>query len=267
MSHFYNKQGESVFEITGKNGKKRKPTIRDCRELDLLPSVTTVMSILAAKELEDWKINQVLKAAANNFFYVKGDGTLQLAQFESFKERVLKEAFEKSETAKDFGDLLHKYLENRLTGRYPDLEYPDIPQATKDAIGVEFKRIKRVIYIEHAVVDHDLGVAGRLDLFCELTDGRTCLADFKNQTTLKEDGTPRKIVVYNKSKMQASEYGKIVNADCVAVMTVSRDQAGRVEWYELTPEEYEDSKKMFRHVVGMYRLDNKLRGIKEEEDV
>jgi hypothetical protein len=250
MSHWYDKHGNPVWEVTGKNGKKRKPDVRDARTHDLYPSVTTVLSILAAKELEDWKQDQIIRACS-----IVGC---------TDKEKIIDEAFKKASTARDFGDILHKYLSNLVTGKY-DLEYPDIPQATKDAIKKEFDRIDKILGSEVSVVDSDLGVGGTYDLFCVLKDGRTCLIDFKNQTTLNDKGEPRKITVYNKSKMQAAEYAKIVNADCVVIFTISRDEAGRTEWYELTPEEYRDSKDMFKYTAGMYRLDKKLRGIKEEQ--
>jgi hypothetical protein len=250
MSHWYDKHGNPVWEVTGKNGKKRKPDVRDARTHDLYPSVTTVLGILAAPELENWKIEQVIRACS-----IVGC---------TDKELILDEAFKKASTARDFGDILHKYLSNLVTGKY-DLEYPDIPQTTKDAIKKEFDRIDKILGSEASVVDNDLGVGGTYDLFCVLKDGRTCLIDFKNQTTLNDKGEPRKITVYNKSKMQAAEYAKIVNADCVVIFTISRDEPGRTEWYELTPEEYRDSKDMFKHTAGMYRLDKKLRGIKEEQ--
>ena len=248
MAHYYNKDGKPMFDIIGKNGNKRKLTIKDVREHDLYPSVTTVLGILAAPELETWKQDQIIRAC----------GVVGCTN----KEAILDEAFKKASIARDYGDLLHKYINQLVTGNN-NLEYPDILPATKKAIAKEFERIKLILGSEQTVVDHDLGVAGTYDLFCVLQDDRRCLVDFKNQTTLTDSGTSKKITVYNKSKMQAAEYAKIVNADCVVIFTISRDEAGRCEWYELTPEEYADSKEMFRYVSGMYRLDKKLRTIKE----
>jgi hypothetical protein len=260
MSHWYDKHGNPVWEVTGKNGKKRKPDVRDARTHDLYPSVTTVLGILAAPELENWKIEQVIRACRE---YPYNDGSIEYFEG-NYEKGIVNEAFKKASTARDFGDILHKYLSNLVTGKY-DLEYPDIPQATKDAIKKEFDRIDKILGSEVSVVDSDLGAGGTYDLFCVLKDGRTCVVDFKNQTTLNDKGESRKITVYNKSKMQAAEYAKIVNADCVVIFTISRDEPGRTEWYELTPEEYRDSKDMFKHTAGMYRLDKKLRGIKEEQ--
>lgn len=260
MSHFYDKHGKPVFEVQCKNGKMRKTNIADARKLDLFPSVTTVLGILAAPELEQWKQNRIIKACKSLPYHLYTDTKT------SYQDAIVEEAFKKSETAKDFGDLLHKWIADTMLGTNLHLTYTDIPEATKTAVKSELSCVKRIIGVETTVIDTDLGVAGSYDMFCELQDGRTCLYDYKNQTTLKEDGTPRPIVVYAKSKIQASEYAKIVRADCVRILTVSRDEAGRIETYELSPEEYTDSVNMFYHVASMYRLMNKLKEIKEDKE-
>ena len=61
--HYYNKQGESCHEVVGKNGKVRPTTIRDARQLGLVPSVTTIMDIQAKPALIQWVQNQILEAA------------------------------------------------------------------------------------------------------------------------------------------------------------------------------------------------------------
>jgi hypothetical protein len=62
-THWYQKDGTPAYTIVGKNGKERATTLRDARTLELVPSVTTILSVLAKPGLENWKQNQILMAA------------------------------------------------------------------------------------------------------------------------------------------------------------------------------------------------------------
>jgi hypothetical protein len=62
--HWYDFSGKAVFEVPNKSkGGMRPTTLRDAKALQLLPSVTTVMKIMAAPELDRWKQQQVLMAS------------------------------------------------------------------------------------------------------------------------------------------------------------------------------------------------------------
>jgi len=50
--HWYRRSdGSPQYTIVGKNGKERDTTLRDAREHNLVPSVTTIMRIAAAPGL------------------------------------------------------------------------------------------------------------------------------------------------------------------------------------------------------------------------
>ncbi len=61
-NHYYSQQGEPVYTITGSNGKERNTTVRDARKLNLVPSYSTITSVMAKPGLEVWKENQLLEA-------------------------------------------------------------------------------------------------------------------------------------------------------------------------------------------------------------
>jgi|SRR5579859_319038 len=62
--HFYYPDGRPAYEVPNADGSKMiNPDIRHARKLGLLPSVTTVMRILAAPGLERWKREQFALAA------------------------------------------------------------------------------------------------------------------------------------------------------------------------------------------------------------
>ena len=61
--HWYTKEGEPMYTIVGANGKERNTNLRDAKSLGLVPSVTTVIAMIAKPSLENWKMNQVLNSA------------------------------------------------------------------------------------------------------------------------------------------------------------------------------------------------------------
>ena len=61
--HWYAADGSPAYRITGKNGKERNTTVADARKLNLLPSVTTILGIVAKPGLNTWLQTQVLLAA------------------------------------------------------------------------------------------------------------------------------------------------------------------------------------------------------------
>ena len=62
--HWYKPNGDSCYEIEKKDGSGLRPvTLRDARKMNLYPSVTGIMSELAAPALEMWKIKQAVTAS------------------------------------------------------------------------------------------------------------------------------------------------------------------------------------------------------------
>ena len=240
MSHFYNKNGQNVFEIVGANGRKRKPNIRDARKHGYIPSVTTILGILSAPELERWKIGQVMEATRNN---PKG----------SYQD-IMDVAFKKSNTALDFGNSLHKWLESLLKKTF-DFDTALIPQKTKNALTDHFmEHLSDVLASEKAIVMPKY--AGTPDLVCLLKDGRRCVYDFKNQGS--KDG---KFKYYEKYLLQASAYAKATQSDCFRILNVSRDEPGIIEFKEFSGKDMDDCYNMFDACCTMYYLRNKLEAL------
>ena len=61
--HWYSLEGEPMYTIIGANGKERNTTLRDAKSIGLVPSVTTILSMVAKPALENWKITQAIKSA------------------------------------------------------------------------------------------------------------------------------------------------------------------------------------------------------------
>ena len=61
--HWYTRGGDPMYQVQAAKGGMRATTLRDARKLNLIPSVTTIMSCAAKPGLEAWKLNQMLLAA------------------------------------------------------------------------------------------------------------------------------------------------------------------------------------------------------------
>ena len=62
-THWYDQKGLPAYTIVGKNGKERNVNLRDARELNLVPSVTTILGVAAKPQLENWKITESIRCA------------------------------------------------------------------------------------------------------------------------------------------------------------------------------------------------------------
>lgn len=105
--HWYTRDAEPFHEIenASKPGTLRPVNLRDARKLGLLPSVTSVLSLLAKKGLDQWKIEQAILSAI----------TLPRLDSETddmFARRVAEDCGAESRKATDFGKRLHAGVEN-----------------------------------------------------------------------------------------------------------------------------------------------------------
>ena len=107
--HWYQADGAPAYTIIGAKGQERGTTLRDARKLSLVPSVTTVLSVLAKPGLEKWKMTQVLQAAL----------TLPMREGESlddYADRVMRDSREQGEKARDLGTDIHGAIERHFLG-------------------------------------------------------------------------------------------------------------------------------------------------------
>ena len=61
-NHWYTRDGVPRYTVMGKNGKERNTTLRDARTENLIPSVTTILNVMAKPALIQWLQKQVLLA-------------------------------------------------------------------------------------------------------------------------------------------------------------------------------------------------------------
>ena len=79
-----------MYTVKAKDGSDRPTTLRDARKFDLVPSVSTLLKVVAKPGLEVWKNEQMLLAAL----------TLPRAQNETEKAFIARIVADSKETGK-----------------------------------------------------------------------------------------------------------------------------------------------------------------------
>jgi len=62
-AHWYQRDGRPLHTVLSAKGEPRPTTLRDARKLNLLPSVTNILGIIAKPELTAWLQEQAVMAA------------------------------------------------------------------------------------------------------------------------------------------------------------------------------------------------------------
>lgn len=177
-AHWYTREGEPFHTVIGANGKERDTNLRDARKLNLLPSVTSILKVLAKPGLESWKTEQaVLSVMTAPRIPGEDDGT--------FVRRVLRDERQQDQEAASAaatGAILHEEIADGIRQRKP------VSTATEpvyDALRPYLKD-RAESHIEEIVVNHGLGYAGRCDYYEVREDGSLLVVDFKTTKNIPE---------------------------------------------------------------------------------
>lgn len=257
MSHYYKPNGESCHEILGSStGRLRPTTITDARKSGLLPSVTTILDILAKEQLVSWKMDQVAlqlrRDLAAGMSFPEGD--------KEFCNIVKKRAMDQVGDAADLGTRIHTALEKMLQGEAYDTELNKYIATVPDVLAAN--RISITAH-EEVLINPSVGYAGKTDAkftrqHQPLIMGRGIL-DFKSRKsdTKYSEMTPWPGQSTQIAAYHMAAYGNIADADIGANCFISTTEPGRVElaWYSATElrEEYE----FFECLARAWQIRNK----------
>jgi hypothetical protein len=240
--HWYDKDGEARHTILSAKGEPRPTTLRDAKKFGWYPSVTTVMKVLAAPELDRWKQQQVLMASL----------TLPRTPDETdevYCARIMEDAFKQVSDAADLGTNIHAALENHFQGipYHPEMEPYVAPVR-------EWCAKNNVKFLRHEVrlVNPEVGYAGTTDALVEI-NGVLHVLDYKSRKT-KPDV---KVTPYGKEPMQISAYANIVKAKRGVNLYISTTEPGRIGEAFYDEETIEKEYEAFKLVVKLWQHQNK----------
>lgn len=176
--HWYAQDGSPRYSIMAKNGNERTVTLRDARKENLVPSVTSVLSILDKPGLNRWKENQVLMSALT-LPKIEGES------LDEFSVRVKEDSRKQSEQARDKGTFIHGQVEKYFKNTSCDPEYQPLCTLVDYEISEAFK--EPYAFNTERSFSHKDGYGGKTDLFSTDFDG--IVIDFKT-TEFTADNLP-----------------------------------------------------------------------------
>lgn len=241
--HWYDKDGNPAYTQPNKSkpGEERPTSLRDAKKLNLFPSVTTVLKIVAAPGLEIWKQQQLLHAAAT-LPAIEGEST------DDWCKRVVIDAGEHGKEARDKGTAIHGAIERYFLRK-------DVPEYKEE--------VKRVIEllddlgIKHVSTEKsfasDYGYGGKVDFEGTDSKGRPVVIDFKTQ-----DFRCQKKRQYPEMINQLSAYsiglGKS-DARLINIFISRNLEIPEVDHYEWTVDECCTGWEKFQLVLKLWQLE------------
>jgi hypothetical protein len=221
-SHWYKPTGEPChFIAKAKGDGDRATTITDARKLNLLPSVTNILSVIGKPGLDKWRLNQVALAAYNS--PPQGEESADY-----YTKRIIEAAFEQVSAAADLGSRIHDALEKILEGEPVEEEMLAYVQPT-----IDWKQDRRITFDQREIVlvNTAEGYAGRCDVIGRGAKGQPVILDYK--TRKSEPGKP--MTAYDGQGAQLAAYAvahwgeEKLHKVTAANVFISTTEPGRME--------------------------------------
>jgi hypothetical protein len=240
-NHWYTRDGVPRYTVIGKNGKERNTTLRDARAENLVPSVTTVLNVMAKPALIQWLQKQVLMAALT-LPRIEGEPEVD------YIDRIMVDSKEQGRAAADAGTDIHASIQGFYDGEVVTRHEAHV-KGTVNALETFFGQQP---WIAERAFGHSYGFGGKCDLHSVVGDG--IVADVKTKEFTDKD----KVDAYDDHLMQLAAYRVglgIPNARCANVF-VSRSVPGLVHVQEWSQEDLSRGWEMFCSLLKFWQLKN-----------
>jgi hypothetical protein len=210
-AHWYQRDGQPLHTVLSAKGEPRPTTLRDARKLDLLPSVTNILGVIAKPELTAWLQEQAVMAALT-LPRIVGETE------DAFAKRVVEDSLTTRDGAADFGTAFHHGAER--IAQTLEVDQADLLSAWLNRYRDWFQEnVVSCRWTEQRVVSNQFGYAGTADLLIEHKVHGLCLVDLK---TMKIN--PKyKMKPYSTWAYQLAAYRKAlgVEARCINLIVNS----------------------------------------------
>ena len=235
--HWYNREGKPCHFVKGKNGKTRATTLRDARKHGWMPSVTSILDILAKPGLDTWKINKTIEAAAIvDRSFIDSD---------AWKAKVIEESKKETLEASFRGSRIHDMLESCFKEKLePTGADADIFNAVDALLKINCGEQKW--RSEETVCNLQKGYGGMIDLVSD-----EWVIDFKT----KEFVTGSKQLAYESMAYQLIAYERALPAPAkrIANVFISANNPGTVVFHEWGKEELDRYWTIFSSALEVWK--------------
>jgi hypothetical protein len=194
VSHWYNKEGDPCYEVTGKKGK-RPSTLRDARKYSWVPSVSTVWGDIVSRHMLNKWIQTELMKAFHEQMKLRADST-GILSFDDIEKLARSEFNKKQQKVMGRGTDIHDHLEKYFKGE----EVPEEFQPLCKGVDAKLNEVcgPQEWEVEQSF-SHPLGYGGRTDL-----SNDEWIVDFKTKEF--PDNPNVKKMVYDDHGVQLAAY-------------------------------------------------------------
>lgn len=212
--HWYRQNGSPCYETVSRNGNLRATTLADARRYGLVPSVTTVLAVLAKPQLEVWKVKQGILAALTL-------PRLDDEADDAYLARVLTDSGQQAKNAAEIGTQIHDAIEASFKSRPIPTAYRAHVEGARAEIARLFPSVND--WIAEKSFGHIFGYGGKVDLHSPSTG---IVVDYKGRDG---DFTDGKRLAYDQHyQLAAYQRGLILPPNVCANVFVSRTHPGKV---------------------------------------
>lgn len=235
-NHWYESDGTPLYEVFKAGSKEKRPTtLADAKKLKLLPSVTTITSIMAKPAVDTWKLNIAMEHAKN------------LSQFQDrdqWKNAVLAKAKNDWEAASKRGTEIHDKLENYFQKGLIDIKDEKFIVPALNMLGYEFNGQK---WISEDSFGHREGFGGKIDLYSKAG----IILDFK---TKAKDIVDRKSLYFDYCiQLAAYRLGlDLPKAKCYNLI-ISTTKPGTLYLHRWSEEDLQKGLRTFRLMLSLWK--------------
>jgi len=235
MSHWYARNGAPKYTVIGANGKERATTLRDARKMNLVPSVTTILSVAAKPGLINWMQEQVLLAALT---LPRKEGEAEA----DWLDRVKEDGKAQAKAAADRGTDMHNQIEAVFKGGTASAFAYKVYHAINTEFGVQE-------WIPEESFASSLGFGGKVDLHSK----SGIVIDYKTKEKVDD-----KVTVYDEHAMQLAAYRVGLGIPFAKCANVFVDMPGNVKIITHTEKELTKAWEMFMALLSFYRIKNEI---------
>lgn len=252
MGHWYRQDGSPCYEVPKAGGAEMRPTtLADARKLNLVPSVTTILSLISKPALEKWKTDQLLKAVYENPFRYGWDD-----DWDQHKRKLFAIAERVGREAAETGNQIHDALENYFLGNGVSDAMRSMCTPVIKLIDATFGPLQ---WIPEAYFAHPKGFGGKCDLHFKGNDKypNGIILDFKTKSA--DDFS--KVKAYDEQCQQLVAYREGFNlpkAECYNLF-ISTKCPGAMLLHKWDEKDCKKACKMFYSLLLYWKESNNVK--------
>lgn len=237
--HWYDRSGRPCYEQRTREGGLRATDLRDARKIGLVPSVTTVLSVVAKPALTTWMVEQGIMAALT-IPRIEGESESALLA------RIREDSKAQAKAAAEEGTRVHDAIECAFKGKpYPANYKPHVDGVMRE-LAKAFPEVRD--WVAEASFAHPMGYGGKVDLHSPSTG---IVVDFKGKDGDFSDG--KRLAYDQHYQLAAYNRGLLLPPNVCANVFFSRTNPGAAVLHKWSREKIDAGFAVFEAALQLWK--------------